>query len=650
MDSQTHTHDSVARSNKARVHLDRGPYDANLTQSLDFGRLETRFLSIESVQPVRNLARKHKQNRRGAPFLVSSERGHGSDLYTSTEVSCELETKSLFECPEYTALSYSWGDHSSTRRILLDGHVKQVTASLGVALKELVARGIGVVWVDALCIDQKNQYEKVYQLRQIGTIFSKASKVIAWLGPAEESSDNAMQALSTMRRKDGVDQHGRAIVKLLKRQYWERVWIIQELAKASRVEVWCGTKMLTWDVFVEGIRTWWAHTKLRATDSQHPIFTLNKFCDAERNSDRGDARMLLCTAMVRTLHTKASLERDRLYALLGITRDGSETVPTPNYVQEDADVFSPILRHMIVKQDQLNLLFLAGLERNNGLSPSWLPIWDSRMRRRVSPWILECFGHPRDTNCPVDCQSDVLTVRGQLLGQVRTATEPLNYTIKFDEAIAFLDNVARQIWMCGNYTKMATNDLSETVLFRTRALAKFVYYSFPNEDYMRCASLRWWSVQYADVPFGDKTLRSCVEKVINIVTFRNEFFDCRSPPLESEEWLWLDKLDASVAAMLRHGVELRSLIHQGRSKLVVMSCNTQEDDIVARIGNCSLPIVLRNRRSDDYVVVGEVVEVPRWIPSSGLRHSRSGQGLSSGKVVFKWAELSSFEWRTFDIA
>lgn len=49
--------------------------------------------------------------------------------------------------------------------------------------------------------------------------------------------------------------------------------------------------------------------------------------------------MLLGAAMVRTLYAKATLRRDKVYALLGIVRDGTETVPTPNYVQDDVHIF-----------------------------------------------------------------------------------------------------------------------------------------------------------------------------------------------------------------------------------------------------------------------------------------------------------------------
>jgi hypothetical protein len=40
-------------------------------------------------------------------------------------------------------------------------------------------------WIDALCIDQNNTSEKIHQVAQMGSIFSKAELVHVWLGVYE---------------------------------------------------------------------------------------------------------------------------------------------------------------------------------------------------------------------------------------------------------------------------------------------------------------------------------------------------------------------------------------------------------------------------------------------------------------------------------
>jgi hypothetical protein len=587
------------------------------SQALDFGRLQTRFLTIAS-----------------SPF--------SSNLPTeeSIRVSCECGIKSLYECPEYIALSYSWGDHNSTRPILLDGYITWVTTSLEAALQELIARGVRTVWVDAVCIDQGNNYEKVYQLRQMGTIFSQAVKVIAWLGPAAEDSDNAMEALSQMFEVEDMDCHSAAIMQLLKRQYWERVWIIQELAKASSVEVWCGTQMLPWDTFIEGVQNWWSTSKLRVSDFDHPVFTLKHFCDAELNIRRGSARMLLSTAMFRTLHTKATLERDRIYALLGIARDGAETVSTPNYVQSDAKVFKSIFKHMIVEQGQLDLILLAGLGRNRADSPSWLP---DRMPVKTSPWILKCFEGPPDKKDVVVCHENVLAVKGQILGQIRSETGYLTvpYALpELDYTIRYLYYVAQQLWICGffGHAAISLDFSSETC---ARVLSAF--WSLPAEgDRVRCPKLRQWFEETAETLH--RTSLRCSVKTVREWQLRKNFFPPIAEPLEDpDHWSWLEKLEASIASMIRHGFRIQKLDNH---KLVIVPVGAKALDFVAHIANCLLPVVLRKSSDGMYNMVGEVVDTLAWYqkgPSDFTEENEFGMTLQN------WHKKEDMEWRTLHL-
>lgn len=51
----------------------------------------------------------------------------------------------------------------------------------------------GVLWVDAICIDQGNIGERNTQVRWMKDIYEGASEIIAWLGP---EGDNGLLALS----------------------------------------------------------------------------------------------------------------------------------------------------------------------------------------------------------------------------------------------------------------------------------------------------------------------------------------------------------------------------------------------------------------------------------------------------------------------
>ena len=77
------------------------------------------------------------------------------------EIQCSIETVSLFDRPEYEALSYVWGDASIQRIINFDGIQFPVAKNLAIALHHLrLPEKPRRVWVDALCINQANTKER----------------------------------------------------------------------------------------------------------------------------------------------------------------------------------------------------------------------------------------------------------------------------------------------------------------------------------------------------------------------------------------------------------------------------------------------------------------------------------------------------------
>ncbi|KAM0710334.1 hypothetical protein Q7P35_002696 [Cladosporium inversicolor] len=540
----------------------------------------------------------------------------------SAEVSCTLTIGSLIRTPAYVALSYHWGDQTSTRPISLDGRSEQVTASLEAALQALRARNIPVVWVDALCICQRDPYEKVYQLSLMGGIFSKAAKVVAWLGPAADDSSNALQALANMQYSNRL---GSAITSLLQRPYWTRAWIIQELAKASKAEVWCGPQVLPWDVFVRGVQGWWAYSKIRVGDFDHPIMVLQYFRNAEADVKKGAARMLLSAAMVRSLDTKASLDRDRIYALLGIARDGRETMPTPHYMGEDAVVFDTVLKQMIIEQGQLNLIFLAGTKRARGIPPSWLPRWNDTPPLQASPWLVRCFEYIGPTNNIVECEDDItLKVTGQILGRLQVTTTSV--LAKLPSQAMAIDLLRATAWQL---LKCRWNDhCLETVPGSAYELAA-IWSPYSPSVYAKFPKLRQWYEWHADTSFAGLTLRA------SIATLSKHPQTLHAAQLilkgyRYKAFHWLDHLELAASTMSRHRMSLRMMNHLGVSQMIMVPHSAKENHFVARLRGCSLPVVICGTSGNKYSVIGEVVEIDGWAaPKSRKAGSEDEDGTDS---------------------
>jgi hypothetical protein len=91
-----------------------------------------------------------------------------------TLVHCSLDSEAPFE-----ALSYTWGDASSKRLVLLNGRKFLVTEDLGTALRYLrYIQDERVIWIDALCINQDDILERNQQVTKMQDIYRKAIKII----------------------------------------------------------------------------------------------------------------------------------------------------------------------------------------------------------------------------------------------------------------------------------------------------------------------------------------------------------------------------------------------------------------------------------------------------------------------------------------
>jgi len=107
-----------------------------------------------------------------------------------------LHTVNFDDGPVYKALSYVWGSPTLTSTISVNGLDFEATTNLVSALRHLRgSRAVKVLWVDAVCINQPDNEERSHQVRQMSSIYRRATEVIAWLGESENNSDDAMRLL-----------------------------------------------------------------------------------------------------------------------------------------------------------------------------------------------------------------------------------------------------------------------------------------------------------------------------------------------------------------------------------------------------------------------------------------------------------------------
>jgi hypothetical protein len=371
---------------------------------------------------------------------LDQHHGNQAPSESSKPVSCTLFHVSLEAKPAYIALSYTWGDTAHRVGILVNGATIMVTKNLEAALRHVRLQDKPLtLWIDALCINQSDEAEKNEQLEQMRQIYVQALSVVAWLGPAADNSDVALNwihqyggrslelgigtkpelrllyLLEALEATGGglVDaklkkftedlkedlsptnlRHAdiiTALARLFKRPYWRRIWIVQELSSASRLTFMCGNRTVTDDHLDHALRLlrnfgYYQHLQRThdspmphspgvSVDSIHPRDPINLM-----KFRKAAVPFPLIHLMRSFRHFQATDPRDKVFALLGIAKDTEALGIHPDYRKSCQEVYSNLARTLI-RNGHVELLSLCEFPKQIDGLPSWVHDWSSKSCR-----------------------------------------------------------------------------------------------------------------------------------------------------------------------------------------------------------------------------------------------------------------------------
>lgn len=119
-------------------------------------------------------------------------------------MTCDIVTIPLASTKdkEFIAVSYCWGQPLLQQYLRLeDGSCLPISETLYTLLKHLLSgRSEVMVWIDALCINQKDNTEKDYQVRMMKDIYAAAYETRIWLGKLDVDEQAFMEFLCLMTR------------------------------------------------------------------------------------------------------------------------------------------------------------------------------------------------------------------------------------------------------------------------------------------------------------------------------------------------------------------------------------------------------------------------------------------------------------------
>ncbi|KAI0549914.1 heterokaryon incompatibility protein-domain-containing protein [Xylaria curta] len=302
---------------------------------------------------------------RGSGFrLVRLQKGDG------VMIECELIHTTLDDnVIPYEAVSYTWGALKRERHVYVKGEILPVTSNLWQVLYDLRRPDIDrYLWVDGVCINQDDNIERGHQVQQMKDIYQRADHGIFYLSPYTDIVQVIMASLTLLQKKvagthwptkderwgsawqkvrrelptgSNVLQM-RGLTYLLNCSFFSRVWILQEVASVCRSSVYCGTASISAHIFAMG------PPLLGIAQNPHirAILTLMRRPLCARAIPF--RRSLACLLQNFGL-SKASDERDRIYALLGLceTRKNAQSI-TPDYTLSIGIVVERALAHIYV--------------------------------------------------------------------------------------------------------------------------------------------------------------------------------------------------------------------------------------------------------------------------------------------------------------
>lgn len=109
---------------------------------------------------------------------------------------CTLTTISLSDLPRCEALSYVWGDGARREGIECSGKRLDITQNLHEAFVHVRSKDQQrSLWVDSICINQKDSLERSKQVLRIRQIYAGARRVLVWLGPRSADDNDAFNIM-----------------------------------------------------------------------------------------------------------------------------------------------------------------------------------------------------------------------------------------------------------------------------------------------------------------------------------------------------------------------------------------------------------------------------------------------------------------------
>ena len=377
----------------------------------------------------------------------------------------------------FTALSYEWGPLEPKQTIFVDEQPLQITVNLWRALHavrqsffHLLFRGYDSdpsraenfgefrLWVDAICINQSNIDERNLQVPRMRHIYAAACFVYCYLTPSSPSDeaefcddthdrdmDFAVEAIQALREvsyskdsrsellcalqqqaKEISSDHWRALLLFFSNSYWNRLWIIQELALASEeVFILAGDRSIHWrhvrQVAWVMRRGYHVILDILASDSVSMGWTfVARLEGVQRNLRKAKEEWhpgLPLFDLVR--YSRCTDLRDKVYGILGLVNSDLASTISVDYRKSIDEVYTDFAASIVRYTGTLEILGMSySSPSEQSLLPSWVPDFRCEYATVIAPGGVNTEHMQKPLVRPVVTSHSQLLVGGIFLDEI----------------------------------------------------------------------------------------------------------------------------------------------------------------------------------------------------------------------------------------
>lgn len=581
------------------------------------------------------------------------------NLTTTEEIPWRITYFTRFGWGDFEALSYCWGSEQRDRRIILNEQPVLVPTNLEAALQVLrhhhdTEQGLRL-WIDFLCIDQNNLLEKNEQVKHMRNTYSEALAVLVWLGCEANNSNGAVKLLFSMAiqkmllETSAIEQSWCwtapwiALQSFLSRAYWQRLWIIQELASNHDMTLFlCGREQISRSIILAALDFCRDHIETINTalielvtpcpekgsvvDIWDVVYQVQNLLQLEDNTSR---QVIIEVVLNLCRRAKCLNPRDKIYGILGLLPQSISAQIWPDYELSKQEVYRKFAAVLLeTSAHSLHTVLAWCIYHEDNPMPTWIPDWTTPFPRNHIRWLRTWRASlTSSANCTILPNTQYLRCRGFLIdtlenvGAAPSECSPYHITVPSESNRPMTYPLSSRY---GGMTEL-TAALRRTLLMNIRFQASGntlmdIYWvdkhilsgKGPHHTYS------FWKHGMRNIipsPSWDSFdvfRQANADFLVSGVPFRDFF-----PPMSSYETPTLDPHFSeawpppSLDDRATHDMRLCVLALVGRRLMTTLTGYiglvpeaAQPGDVVAILHGCNFPVILRSR-GETYAMIGE---------------------------------------------